>query len=693
MRLRTEGEVRQLRERRHDPAFSEAWKGLVTRADDAVAQALQPVSERAGWGHGYFCPEHVVPLEFDARRPERHRCAVGGEEYTGAEFDGGWRCVLNAHVAGGLSATALAWLATGEDRYLDHVRGILRRYALLYPTLPSGGIHVGAGRVTGQSLEEAVWSITIAQVYDDVRSGLSVADQELIERDLLRQVGEQVQGQLLHKIHNIECWHLASLATIGAVLSDGGLLGVATVGEHALPAQLEEGILADGWWAEGSPGYHFYMAMSVLRAALALRAVGSDLLDRSRFRQMFYTPLTILRSDLSFPALNDGWLRIAEPLGITQYVSVYEQAWGLWKDPALAAFLREVYDHGVPRDSDAALTMGPNLAGVQGNQPRPVDRVHRASGYAVLADDDRFLLGKFGLHGGGHGHPDKLQLDLFAFGVRLAPDAGSPAYNSPLQMPWYRQTLAHNTALIAERSQPEAEGRLLGFVDPESTGLGLIDMAVSWPTDPDAPNGRPGAWLREPRRVHVPEYAGASMRRVVLWKAPYFIDVVVVDAVRDQPVDLAWHHRGSLLSPRELELADWKPPADSPYEFLDDVRAVPGARWRLEWEVDGAGTRMWGCDPVGGTTLVATSPSNPPAERQSTLLRRARGSRVCYAAVIEPVRDGGCVTAVHWSKVSPDLWVALTVELSDGADEWRLSTGAEARIGRTGAIIDATVLK
>src|SRR5699024_5867506 len=87
--------------------------------------------------------------------------------------------------------------------------------------------------------------------------------------------------------------------------------------------------------------------------------------------------------------------------------------------------------------------------------------LHPTSGYAILRDDGpqgRWLMLKYGPHGGGHGHPDKLQLEWNAHGVRLAPDAGSPAYTSPLQGPWFRQTLAHNCVVINGESQPPTTG-------------------------------------------------------------------------------------------------------------------------------------------------------------------------------------------------------------------------------------------
>ena len=716
--LLTPAEIARLRVRRDDPAFAPAWVGLRDRADEALAAGLRPVDQGAGWGHAYYCPDHVVLLEFDPAQPHRHRCPEGGEVRRGDAFDAGWRTVLNARILGGLGACSLVWRATGDLRYRDHAVDLLGTYARMYPDLPPNGEHVGKGRVTGQSLEEAVWAVGVAHAYDGVRDALEPADRSRIEADLLQGLATHLRGQLLHKIHNIECWHLAALATLGVVLDDDALVSATLTGDHGLTAQLREGILDDGWWAEGSPSYHFYMLQSILWAGVALRHRAPDFLATPRLRTMFSTPLTMLRSDLSLPALNDGWLAIALPLGVAGYAGLYEEAYGLWQDDADADFLRELYARGVPRSAAAALTMGPDLRRLPGPLPTP-RRVHPSSGYAVVADgsgsDERFLLLKYGPHGGGHGHPDKLQLDLHAYGVRLAPDAGSPAYNSPLQGPWFRQTLSHSTVLLAEESQPEAEGRLLAYLPwdeaAETAGAAdtagaarstsMMDAAVSWPVDPDGDHGRQGAWLREPRRVHVPAYAGATARRCVLWKpAPhgYFVDLVLVGASGTDRVDLAWHHRGRLAEsgPATLADVDWSPAA-GPYEFLDDVRALAptAAGWFARWEVEGAGTRMWGLDPDDTETLVATVPSNPPVERQAMLLRRAHGPRTCFAAVVEPVAGTtGSVRAVRWHGNDLARGGSLTLEVDHaaGTDRWRVSmtTGAPS-IERTIAADGATV--
>ena len=93
------------------------------------------------------------------------------------------------------------------------------------------------------------------------------------------------------------------------------------------------------------------------------------------------------------------------------------------------------------------------------------------SGYAILehgsARDAAWLCLKYGPHGGGHGHPDKLNVSLYARGLLLGLDPGTAAYGVPIQKEWFRTTLAHNTLVVDETCQKPAEGKCLAFgTDP-----------------------------------------------------------------------------------------------------------------------------------------------------------------------------------------------------------------------------------
>lgn len=679
-RLRTEDDLDRLRTRWSDPDFAAARDHQLRQADEALRLDLRPVDEAGGWGHAFHCPDHVVPLEFDPAGPAQHRCPVDGKLWQGEDFDSGWRCTLNALIQRGIQACATVYAAVGPgdgDKYLQYAREILLDYADRYPGMPEYGRWVGKGRITGQSLEEAVWANGACRAYDVIRNALSDDDQQRIERSLLRELADHLTGQLMGKIHNIECWHLAALANLGVVLDDEKLITLAVDGDFGLSAQLAEGILEDGWWAEGSPSYHYYMLSAALSAATALRDRRPDFLATRGLKDMLMTPLTMIRSDFSLPATNDGWNSVAQTDGLAQYRDHYEQGYGLWPDPRFVEVLAALYARGAERVSEAALSVGPDLRRVSPPTSWPLRPVHPASGYAILTSgsggDQRYLMVKYGPHGGGHGHPDKLELDLHAYGVNLAPDAGSPAYTSKLQGPWVRQTLSHNTVLLDHTSQPEAEGSLINFCDPAEHAFGLADVEVSWPTDPDAVVGRQGSWLKEPRRTFTPAYAGAHLRRSVLWTERYFIDLVRVSAPYAMPIELAWHHRGSLIHPTEVAPVRWEPPNET-YGFLTDVNRLSheGRAWQAAWELEGVSTRMWAHDPEEAQVLVAQSPSNPPAELQSTVLRRVHGSSAQFAAVIEVAQDDQYVESVTWSPLDDGLSVA--VQHRDGVDTWHFPT-------------------
>lgn len=711
MRLFRDDDLARLRARATEPSHQPAWKALRKAADAAPASPLRPPVEGSGWTHEYFCPTHGTRLIFDQEQPHAHRCRTDGASFSGEPYDGAWRAIANGRIVDGLLACALVWTASGTgsgtgsgtssgaDALLSHVTGTLGEYADRYPDYPVHGEHAGKGRCMGQSLDEATWGIPLASAYDLVRDALEPGTRARLEADLIRPLGEHLRGQLWHGIHNIECWHLGALATVGAVLDEPAFLEPGRAEEAGLPGQLREGVLEDGWWYEGSASYHFYTIRALLPLVRALRGTDPGVIDQPRLRAMFAAPLELARADLTLPALNDGWISVTTPPGIGEYAPVYEQGWDLWQDPDHARVLRAVYDRGTRRSSPEALLFGPDLDRTDGTRPRGASRVFDPSGYAVLRTSggesegdgtgERWALLKYGGHGGGHGHPDKLGIELHAFGERLAPDLGTVGYGVPLHQPWFRHTLAHNTIVVGKERQPAEAGTLARFDAPdEQGGVGVAEAVVRWPDDRKA-----GA------------YRGVTARRCLLMTqgdAPYLLDVVLVEAPRPRPIELAWHHLGELRSPDPAGLATaaWDP-ADESYALLADARAVPGPEWSADWRVgkaptgltpegedsDAVGTRMWGLDPAGATTIAARAPSNPPSDSMAFLLRGVTARRAVFVSILEPVRGRGSITGVDWEPAGGSL--AVAVRGTAGTDVWTLDHGSVA-VGDAGAVLPWT---
>lgn len=699
------------RSRWSDAAFAAARAEVQRRAGEAVDAGLEPVTESSGWGHAFFCPDHVVPLEFEPARPVDHRCPVDGRRWAGEDIDGGWVTTLNARIMAGMRAGALEGRLSGDQSRIAWVRTTLLRYAEIYRDLPPAGRWVGYGRVTGQSLEEAGWAIGVVTTLDHLGEAFSESEHHRLRSGLLEPLAEHMVDQLMHKIHNIECWHLASLATLGVHLDDDALIALAVDGDHGLHAQFDHGIRPDGWWVEGSAHYHYYMGSAMLQTVRVLKDRRPDLADRDDLRRMLLTPLTLLRPDLSMPAHNDGWHWVSMPDGLGQYIGHYELGSALWDEPVLAEVIARLEQVGIERTSEDALLYGPDPStevgrvaprrarGSEDGQARgsgdgqkrgalvPVRDVHPDSGWAVLHDgtaEGRFLVTKFGPHGGGHGHVDKLQVDLWAGGERLAPDFGSPNYTSPLQGPWYRQTLSHNTVLVGTGSQPRGHGRLLGH-RPASAGTGLVDAVSSWPTDlPDEP------WLAEPRSDELGAYDGVTLRRTVLWHRDYLIDLVAVSGA-DERVTWAFHHRGERIAgpgttPYPL------PDPDETWQVLQDVvgHRESSPCWDLEWQVGQVHTRMWVRDPADTRALEARVPGAPPADLANTVLRTATEPSPVFVSVLD---IWGPSERPHVTDVvveRGDDGLGVVVQCGDRTDTWQV--GVED-VAESSLVVDGTTVR
>jgi hypothetical protein len=89
-----------------------------------------------------------------------------------------------------------------------------------------------------------------------------------------------------------------------------------------------------------------------------------------------------------------------------------------------------------------------------------------AQGFGIIRrDGGRCFVGlDYGRSGGGHGHPDRLNLLLSDGDSRWFDDPGTGSYVDE-SLHWYRSTLAHTAPLVDGRSQPRVDGELVAFED------------------------------------------------------------------------------------------------------------------------------------------------------------------------------------------------------------------------------------
>jgi hypothetical protein len=167
---------------------------------------------------------------------------------------------------------------------------------------------------------------------------------------------------------------------------------------------------------------------------------------------MFSSPLGVMMPNGELPAFNDS-----EEVRLYNNAPIYELAYENTHDPGLLAVL-----DNAPRTSKESLLFG--IAALpEAKKSSLKSAVFSESGYAMLRakNNDFSIILKFGPHGGGHGHYDKLGEIVYAEGRTQAVDPGTQLYGMALHKEWDQMSVAHNTITADELRQDQATGKLI----------------------------------------------------------------------------------------------------------------------------------------------------------------------------------------------------------------------------------------
>ncbi len=660
-----------IRRRSHLPTFA----AVIQRLQDTVAEfETRPVAvpeKPGGYYHDYFCPEHGVQLVFDPAAKAEHCCPVDGARYQGERYDAAWRWFANERLSQAALNAALLWrLDEGNRSHLFRVTKILMGYAARYGLYRSDlQGRPNPGIATYTTLDESVWLLPLVRAFDMVRGALPDGKARDITNRLFAPAAEHLVRHHYRGIHNFACWHNAAIGTVGLVLGREDLVDLAIHGEYGFEAQAREGVLADGLWYEGSFSYHFYaLAAMAAQAQAACYMPGFDLHKHPVLQAMLRAPLACAYPDGSLPATNDCWYftsLVADCChGVPPASAFYELGWAWYGDPRFAQILHLAYEQG-PRDSVEALLFGRET--IPQVEPAPQPSTHLPySGYVILHlsatapfEGQQHILLKYGPHGGRHGHPDKLGLSLFAHGRRWSSDLGTPGYGLELFETWYRQTISHNTVTIDGLSQPAVRGQACAF-----RGEGefqVADAAVAW---------------------NLGAYAGVTMRRAILARPDYFLDLFLVQADRRRRMDWIYRSRGTCNLDLALAANGTLDAEGEGYQHVTEARrAVVEGDFAVNWQLGEAGLILFAAGASGSEIILGSAPGNPATERQSLLIGRRHTAATAYFSVFHPYQGQPCVTSVHW--IGHDLlgagWTGCIIETCDARELWliRLSPDVE----------------
>lgn len=372
---------------------------------------------------------------------------------------------------------------TGEARYADFVKTMLRKYAALYPTL---GDHPAAtssspGRLFHQSLNETVWLVNVSQAYDCIYDTLSAEDRALFEANIFERMAHFLadeRAREFDRIHNHGTWAATAVGMAGYVMGDDELVkkalhGSKMDGTGGYFLQLDNLFSPDGYYVEG-PYYARYVLMPFYVFAQVIENNQPDLKVFERrdgvLGKAVYALLQQTYLNGEFIPFNDALKeKTIESPEVVLSVDLAYARYG--HDAQLLSIAKR--QHAV-----ALNAAGQQVALALAATPNPAPFAYKSvefgdgpdgksGGVGILRQksgaSESLALLKYTTFGMEHGHYDKLQFLYYDQGREIIQDYGAARFLNveqkfggrylPENKTFAKQTVAHNTVVVDRQSQ------------------------------------------------------------------------------------------------------------------------------------------------------------------------------------------------------------------------------------------------
>ncbi|HUF28834.1 MAG TPA: heparinase II/III family protein [Gemmatimonadaceae bacterium] len=648
---------------------------------------------------GLRCPRDGAMLEFDPWSPRAHRCSVCGTVQRGEAHDRMWIMWYQLWLGERAVHGALLHLLRGGATQGALAASLLERWSELYADYPNRDNALGPTRLFFSTYLESIWLLQCVIALDLLETAGHAGVRGGMIRDRLVEPSRALILSFDERGSNRQVWNAAALLASARLLGDERGAELAVHGSSGIAAQLAKGLLSDGTWYEGE-NYHLFAHRGLWYGVTLAERAGIELAAPlvARFEEGFATPFLSALPDLTLPSRRDSQYAIS--LRQWRFAELCELGLARRDDHRLRGALHALYAGDIPRRAT-----GRDRSAAEVERNVPASALSRADlgwrsllharavlpplapeparsallegqGLAIVRRDAGrvYVSLDYGHSGGGHGHPDRLNLVLAAGPRRWLDDMGTGSYVDRT-LHWYRSTLAHCAPLVDGRSQARVHGMLGAWED--RGGAGWVRAAVSG----IAP--------------------GVDASRTVVALSDYLLDVLEWSADRDITLDLPVHLDGELVGAR------WRPMPlpggdglEDGFDFLRDTAiadGIGGGVARLHGNTGVAGASKHGglagavgdqhehgvdalavaahVNAEGAEWWRATAPAAPGKGDASFFILRQRG------------RAGRIISAWSWRPAVDSLEgdrEAIVVGLADGAvhrhsptsDGWRVELSA-----------------
>ncbi len=653
---------------------------IKVKADSWLNKTVYYPSKPAGESGKFVCGD--TPLVFNYDSPHAHLCPTNNQVYTGSDVDAGWRFTAHTVNIEAVRNLALTYALSGEVKYAQKAKEMLLNYAELYPSYAMQALN---GRLYYQSLDEAVQMIQLVQAYDLIEpSGLlNAADKYNVEQNLFAPSAKTLQGYDVGK-SNWQTWHNAAIGAVGAALEDKTLMDFSVTGKSGFNFQMANSVLSDGFWYEGAIGYHFYAQSALFFHAQALKNMGYDLFASPNFKKTFDVTIQYAFPDLGIINSNDSG-KYPTNLGAPGRVVPmdYEGVYAQYNDAVYSTLLSTLYNDK-ERARGGFIVPGNASSGIVGEQAvfygksviptggtLPSESMNFTGlGHSVLragtGNEQLYALVDYGVHGGYHGHPDKLHLEVFGKGERLAPDLGIPPYSNSMYTSYYKTTFSHNTVMVDGDTQAIPTVNNVEVYEPTKLFMQSEPFNIMTNTSSKAYTGM-----------------GRYERTVAVTK-DYMIDLFTLESATRRQYDWLLHGIGSFTPGTTMDtFAGPLGTKDSTPFFRNGTSKELSGKWEGAWNTaNGKGLKLFSLtsSPSATSTMIvgeAPGPGNDTAAYTPTVVNRVYGNNAQFVSVLEPYSGTSKIENVRRTDSTH-----IVVDMKDGRKQLFYSNSEKETAGQ-----------
>ena len=412
-------------------------------------------------------------------------------------------------IIGGMETLGRAYLLTGDARYGHACAVMMAKVAAEYERLDyaTQGYHEGRFGIAGR-ISDRIWTTgddtRIATAYDAI---YPIFDEDpallaflraqgiddprgTIEQGMLNVMARDVMGGRM-AVGNMGM-HQRTLCTLAIVLdNDDPDLGPTTEEMRTWlmsgPGRVEDllwnGFWRDGMGAESSPSYSSSWVRNFYEIADLLPRIGVEIWDNPKLRKMADIGIDMAVNGRWGPDIGDcGGPGGGGPVG--RWTEVLGQAFTQYGDPRHAQLLaaqnarsRDLFEDWF---DEAAVAQA-----VEEHGPEIDYRTRDIGGYglAILeageGESARGLSLYYGSAAGGHGHHDRLNIEMWALGRAVLTEDGYPyPFTRPDFWRWrFTDTHKHYCVVVDETTQrTQYAGRLNALVT--TPGVQVVDASA-----------------------------------------------------------------------------------------------------------------------------------------------------------------------------------------------------------------------